>query len=457
MIVGVPRTPNIGASTNPTRSKGNDYKELGLTGLDVRLGKITDDYNVDMKSFQSRMARFDEMRRSDTAVTTIENLLSLLLRRASWSIEPGIGDTSLRGRKIAARLQQNIMDELSHSWDDFLRLSLIGPLKGIALFEMVWEEKTDGITGWRKFADRKPETINRWYFDKSGGVQGYESVGYSLDDLRKRVTVDVPIEKLLLYTWREEAGNPEGMGLLRQAWKAYNYKSAFEEFAAIRIERQALGIPILELPEMEDIKKSEREDAAEKVARLRVNEDAGMVMDASWNFRYEWPGSADVPFEGMIERQHQYILQTMLAQFVGYSQGGDRGSFGLSADASSMFLHAEVTVADWICSGFDRYAISRWMEYNYPDYYPRPRLVHGPIGMRDVGELGNLIRALFDINVLAPRGMLDMAVREAGMDGLSDEDWDWMEEQRKEREYIQTAPETAKDDAAEAQETEKKT
>ena len=430
-IIGVPRKPYIPAAANITRSAGGGYEEIGVSGLNVRQGKVYDDYNADLMTFADRMKRYDEMRRSDTAVTTIENLLSLLLRRASWETAPGIGDTSLRGKKIAERLGQNIFNEMSHSWDDFLRLALIGPLKGLALFEMVWEEKYDGIIGWRKFADRNPITIDRWYFDKSGGVQGYKSVGYSLDDMRKRVTVDVPIEKLLLYTWRKEAGNPEGIGLLRQAWKAYNYKSAFEEFAAIRIERQALGVPVLQLPDMMDIPKSERENAAQMVARLRVNEDTGLVMDASWDFRYEWPGSADVPFEGMIERQHQYILQTLLAQFVGYSQGGDKGSFGLSADASSMFLHAEVTIADWICAGFNRYAVSPWMEYNYPDHYPRPRLVHGPIGMKDVGELGNLVRAMFDMNVLAPRSKLDAAMREAGMEGITDEDWTWMEKQRK--------------------------
>jgi hypothetical protein len=433
VAVGVPRTPStdgILASADPqTRGDGN-YSEIGVSGLTVRNGKVYEDYNVDLMTLPERMSRFEEMRRSDTAVATIENLISLLIRRASWRVNPGKGDDSKRGQKIADRIQTNLMDEMSHSWDDFLRQALLGPLYGFSIFEQVWETKWDGMTGWRKFADRDRKTVDKWVFDSTGGLQGWMCKGYKLDDRSQTVNVEIPIEKTLLFTWREESGNPEGIGLLRQAWKAWSYKQAFEEFAAIRIERQALSIPVAKQPEDEDRPASELRDMAQTLARLRVNEDAGIVLPPGWELTFEWPGTADVPFEGLIERQHQYILQTMLAQFIGYSQGGDKGSFGLSADASSLFLHAIVALADWVCQCFNRYAISRWMEYNYPNHYPHPELTHGPIGMRDIGEWGNMIRALFDLQVLVPRKLLDHALQEAGMPGIDDEDWAQMEKMR---------------------------
>jgi len=431
--VGIPRIPSadgiLAAADVQTRGDGH-YAELGVSGLTVRNGKVYEDYNVDLMSLSERMARFEEMRRSDTAVATIENLLSLLIRRASWTVVPGKGDTTKRGKKIADRIQTNLMEELSHSWDDFLRQVILGPIYGFSIFEQVWETKWDGITGWRKFADRDRRTVDRWIFDSTGGLQGWVCKGYKLSDRSQMVNVEIPIEKTLLFTWREEAGNPEGIGLLRQAWKAWSYKQAFEEFAAIRIERQALSIPVAKQPEDEDRPASELRAMAQTLARLRVNEDAGIVLPPGWELTFEWPGTADVPFESHIERQHQYILQTMLAQFIGYSQGGDRGSFGLSADASSLFLHAIVAMADWVCQYFNRYAIARWMEYNFPNHYPHPELTHGPIGMRDIGEWGNMIRALFDLQVLVPRKLLDHALQEAGMPGLDDEDWAQMEKMR---------------------------
>jgi len=287
----------------------------------------------------------------------------------------------------------------------------------------VWEQKKDGIIGWRKLADRDRRTVNKWHFDDTGGIQGYQCAGYTLGNNREYVRRDIPIEKLLIYTWREESGNPEGIGVLRQAWKPYSYKSAFEEFAAMRIERQAIGIPVAKEPEDIDIKETERTEIAEQIARMRANEDMGLIIPFDWGFEMLWPGPADVPFEAHIERQHQYILQTLLAQFVGYSQGGDRGSFGLSEDASTLFLYAMAAVADWICEGFNRYAIPRWMEYNFPGHQPYPELQHGPIGNRDIGEWGNMFRSFFDVNTLAPRKQISHGLEEAGMPPLDDEDW----------------------------------
>jgi hypothetical protein len=430
------RTMIAAAVTGETGAAENDaYDERGISGLDVYRGRVSDDYNADLKDLRTRMRKYEEMRRSDTAVATVENLISLPLRKATWRVEPGRDDTSEKGVALAARIEQNLFEEMSHSWDDFLRLSLLAPLYGFTVFEQVWEEKQDGIIGWRKFADRDRGIIDRWVFDETGGVQAVKFVGYTPDDERKRVDETVEIEKLLLLTWRREAGNPEGLGLLRQAHKPVTIKAILEEMACIRLERQALGIPVAYREgewwgQPTEIDSKEEDVVLEILAGLRVNEDVGVVVPAGWKIEFIWPGPADVPFETLIERQHQYTLQTMLTQFVGFSQGGDRGSFGLSKDASSLFLYALGLLGDWIADTFNRYAIPRWMAYNAPDYRPYPRLAHGPVGLRDIGAYGNTIRALFDRNVNVPRETLDFALQEMGMPPLTDEGWGQVEKVR---------------------------
>jgi hypothetical protein len=406
--------------------------ELGVTGLDVRGGRIYDDYNFDLQALASRMARFEEMRRSDTAIAICENIISLPLRRGNWYVSPAKGDKSKAGKDLAQRIERNFMEEMSHSWDDFLRKALLAVLYGFSPFEQVWETKRDGATGWKKFAERKRSTIDRWEFDEHGGLKGFHQLGFSSGEKRALVRKYTPIERALIFTWREEAGNPEGLGILRQAWKAYNYKAAFEQFAAIRIERQAISIPVATAPEGSeyDVNSSEVAEVLAVMNRLRTGETCGLVELNGWKYRFEWPGTADVPFETMIERQHQYILQPCLAQFVGFSQGGDKGSYGQAKDASSMFLMSLGATADWICEVINRYAIPRWVAYNESSIKHLPRLQHGPIGMRDITGLANFVRALFDRNVLVPQDMLDEALQEAGFKPLSEDSKQQMEEVR---------------------------
>jgi len=450
------------ASSQTNSADGATYDERGISGLSVTMGHVYDDYNTDLQPLGTRMDRYEEVRRSDTAVTTVENLVGLPVRKASWWVAPHPKDKTKRGLKIAERIQQNLFEELTHSFDDFLRLSCLAPLYGFTLFEQVWEEKTDGIMGWRKFADRDRGIIDSWVFDSTGGVQGVKIVGFRPDNSREYVSETIGIEKMLLLTWREEAGNPEGMGLLRQAYKPATMKAMLEELAAIRIERQALGIPVA-YREAEWGGIPTEVDAAEAATiqaileGLRANEYAGVVLPAGWKIDVIWPGPADVPFETLIERQHQYTLQTMLTQFVGFSQGGDKGSFGLSKDASSLFLYCLGLLADWIADTFNRYAIPRWMELNYPDYRPLPQLMHGPVGTRDTAAFGNTMRALFDRNVNVPRKVLDFALQELGMPALDDEDWETLETIRaaqtqtaRQPEPQPAAPDKTQDDVSEA-------
>ena len=402
--------------------------ELGVTGLDVRNGRVYDDYNSDMMALSDRMARYEEMRRSDTAVATIENCISLPVRRAVWHVRPAEGDESEAGKLLAARIEKNLMWEMTHSFDDLLRSGLLAILYGFTALEICWDEKPDGRIGWKKFAERARSTIYRWEFSDEGELLGLKQRGWTSNEMREMRTVTIPAEDLLLFTWRGEIGNPEGLGLLRQAWKPYNFKRDLEEFAAIRIERQAMSIPVLTPPddrfgadagEFTDADTAEIENMLAAASRLRVGEDAGWIELRGWRIRFEWPGPADVPFDTFIERFHQQILQTALAQFVGFSQAGDKGSFGLSKDATAFFLMTMEAAADWIAFTFNHKAIPQWVAMNTNGAVEMPRLVHGPIGTRDIAAMGNFLHSLFDLNVSTPIEQIERALEETGMGGMS--------------------------------------
>jgi phage gp29-like protein len=225
------------------------------------------------------------------------------------------------------------------------------------------------------------------------------------------VTTDYATDELIVWTWRGEAGNPEGMGAFRQAYKPYTYKQTFEEFAAIRIERQACGLPMATGPEI-GYDETEEANVHEQLSNLRTAHDAGLVVPSGWTVEFLDLGGADVPFESHIERQHSAMLQTILAQFVGFGSGGDSGNNALSRDSSNFFLMSLEAIADWMCETFNRYAIPQLAGYNGAvDGEKMPKLAHGKVGVRDLDRFTRAIRNVFDSKVILPPEV-DAYVRE---------------------------------------------
>jgi len=407
-----PRAGEVAAAASSPAVAG---AETGVTGLDVRAGRIYEEYNASLATLSSRMARFEEMRRSESAFAVIEALISLPVRAAEWSVEPGDDP------ELAALIEKNITEGMTHSWDEFLRQALLAPLYGFTVHEKVFEVFPGGYLGWRKFAERGRDTIDEWEFDETGGLAGIKQVGYAPDS-GQSFDVTIPIEKLKVWTWRPDKGDPEGLGAYRQAYKPYFYKTAFEEFAAIRIERAAIGIPVAKVREDHDPNTIDRTEVIAVMRRFRTAEDCGFVEPEGWDVRIEWPGAADVPFEAHLERQTTAMLMTVLGQFVGYAQGGNTGAWSLSKDASSIFLLSAQTIAGWITEGFNRHCIDQIILANRPGFTgKKPRLAHGKVGVRDFADVASLLQSLKDPNEALPedienfvRGQLGLPDRSNG-------------------------------------------
>ncbi len=374
--------------------------EKGVTGLRAPGGRIRREYNEDLRTLPLRMTVFEEMRRSDTACAAIEMLLSLPIRAAEWYIEPG------EDAAAAKEIEDNLgigtgTGTMTMSWDEVLRQALLAPLYGFHIHEKVFEVQESGWLGWRKFAERDRTTVDQWFFDETGGMAGLKQVGYAPGSDEYRTTEFKGMDKLLVWIWRKEAGDPEGLGMFRQAYKAYVYLSAFEEFAAIRIERQACGIPTATGPEVGYTDK-EAADVLAILKRLRTGEETGLVAPDGWTFGMLDIGRADVPFEAHLERERQYILQTGGVGFVGLGQGGDTGAWALSRDLSSTFMLMLGAIGDWVEEYFNRYAIPQIVRLNKSGVKRLPQLRHGSIAVRDPRVISETLKVLFDRDLEIP-------------------------------------------------------
>src|SRR6202000_3063401 len=135
-----------------------------------------------------------------------------------------------------------------------------------------------------------PATLN--------GLQGGIFQGY-------QQWVNIPINKLLVFSFDKEAGNIEGISLLRSAYKHWYYKDTLYKIDAIQKERHGIGVPVIQMPP--GWKKADK-DLAEKIGRnLRTNEKAHIVLPPMWNILFAKLEGQPVDCLPSIEHHNQMI------------------------------------------------------------------------------------------------------------------------------------------------------
>jgi hypothetical protein len=265
--------------------------EFGVSGLNrtKNTGFVFEEWLADLSTSRAKQV-YREMRDNDAVIGSMFFALEMILRRAEWRIEPA---KTKEGQKLGQFVTE-CMDDMSHSWEDFVAECVSMFAFGFALFETVYKRRqgpdgrkaskfNDGLIGWRKLAPRAQESILYWIWDDDGGLQG--AVQLAAPDYR---TVPMPIEKLLLFRTTSLKNNPEGRSVLRNCYRSYMFKKRIEEIEGIGIERDLCGIPVLYI-DGEALTKVQMngltgQHAAEKLVRdIRLDDQMGVVLPQSFD------------------------------------------------------------------------------------------------------------------------------------------------------------------------------
>jgi hypothetical protein len=366
--------------------------EYGDTGTSMYNGMISgEEYNNDL-SGNSKFTVYDKMRKGDATVAAALKVMKLPLRSANWFIQPAGQDP--KQIEQAKFIEHNLMSAMSVTWDDFIRQSLLMLDYGVFVFEKVFTNvEYDGKTyiGWRKFAPRHPRTINQWKINDGrddGVVQ--QKIGGG--------TVEIPIDKLLIFVNEKEGDNWEGISLLRSAYKHWFFKDIFEQIDAMAFERQGLGVPFCKIPVGAQAK--DKANAMAIVKNLRANEKAYVVYPDGYEVGFlDMHGKSTRDPKSSIEYHNRQIVLNVLAQFLMLGSG-DSGSFALSKDQSGFFYDSLQAVAKNICDVVNKYAIQQLCDINWPGTTEYPELVVDDIGAIDKEKFATMINTLMGANLI---------------------------------------------------------
>lgn len=406
----------------------NDSKEIGRVGQRRYGGIFYEEFLSELRGRKGAEV-FTEMSNNDETIGAILFAIEMLVRQASWNVEPG-GSTA-KDRE-AAEFVKSCMDDMKQTWIDTISEILSFLTYGWSFHEIVYKRRMgrtkdnrtsskydDGLIGWMKLPIRSQETLYQWEYDDQDNLIGMTQMPPPDFGL-----ITIPMNKAMLFRTRSRKDNPEGRSILRTAYRSWYFKRRIQEIEGIGIERDLAGLPVITTPEGMDIWDKDDEDMnairaglEAMVKNIRRDSTEGLVLPFGYTFELtSTGGSRQFDTNSIIARYDTKISQTVLADFIQLGHESV-GSFALSSDKTNLFSMAICAFLDIICQTFNSQGIPALIDINgdhFAGVTDYPRLTHGDIEDVDLATMATFIKDMTSIGVIIPDESLEDYVRQLG-------------------------------------------
>jgi phage gp29-like protein len=253
----------------------------------------------------------------------------------------------------------------------------------------------------RKLAPRMPKTIERIEVAADGGLVSITQ--YS--SMAGKPQRDIPVNRLVSYVHDREGGNWLGRSLLRPAYKHWLIKDRLLRVDAQTIERNGMGIPVYEAAEGE----TDLAPGLKMAKAWRSGDSSGAATPHGAKLRLAAP-EGDLPQALPSIRYHdEQIGRAVLAHFL--NLGTQTGSWALGTTFADFFTLSLQTLAQQIADTVTQHVIEDWVDINFGETEPAPKLTFDEIGSRQAAT-AQAIKMLADAGILLPDRSLEEAARQ---------------------------------------------
>lgn len=411
-VVSAEHDPAVGSYVilaDRTSAEGVFSSELGYASPSPFTGWLREERVPELMG-KIGLRTYYDMKRADGTVRGALRLIKTPILAARWFVEPETD--SAVDKNIAKFVEENLFDELSVPWTRVVEDSLLMCEYGFMPFELVWSDTiSPGKLKLSKIAPRHPMDIMEWLWDRNGGVNGLimEPSNYGPDsgfqgaplDIFANQPLYIPIEKMVIFTLEQEAGDLRGISILRSAYKHYYYKDTLYKIDAIQKERHGIGIPVIKLPP--GFTTEDKRLADELGRNLRTNERAHIVVPSNWEIIFaEIKGQ---PVDCMISIQHHdmKIKSNILAPFMDESN--------VKPDSLDVYFKSTRYIANTICDTFNHFVIPKIVAANFARGNA-PKLRVRRIGeWEDMRTMSFAVRNFVGAGIIEPDDPLEKFIR----------------------------------------------
>lgn len=411
-----------------------DY-QIGTTGLRHAAGFVHEEFLSRLRG-QPGAAFYREMWDNSAVIGAVMFMIQAVLRECKWSIE---SPDDLPESKRWQEHGESCLEDMDHTWQDFISEIMSFLIFGWAWFELVFKLRKgenpddpkidsqfdDGTWGIRKIEMRSQDTLWQWGMTRGGDLRGL--IQLDTWNALGRGPVFIPLEKSLHFVTRRYKNNPEGYPLLRPVVGTYHYLKRMQETEAIGWSKDLIGMPYMTVPK-EIMLSSASADMKNLYAQLKtmiqqmqVDERYGAIFPAEKN-----PDGSDSGYKlGLlsgggrrtidtslaIQRYNVQIMQAFGADFlqVGQSSVGTRNVFEGKAN---LFLLGLTHYLDIIESTLNRSLVPKLGRLNNVPRKFWPQYRHGKLDKPDLDALGTFLQKLGQAGLLSPNKDLEGRVLE---------------------------------------------
>jgi hypothetical protein len=413
----------VAAASPPPESaiRTPPLQPLGLPGTPIFGGFLRDfgEYNAQMEGLTA-IRTYEKMRRSDAQVAATLLACELPIRAAHWDVMPA--SDAPADREIAGFVRENLFGGLeyvspsgvkvSQCWDDVLRNALLMLTFGAAAHEEIYA--VDGArVRLARLAPRLPITFYRWLTDADGETllalhqYGYRNANFE--------SVQVPTDRLAVFTFNQEGANFFGRSMLRPAYMHWYIKHQLYRIDAIAGERNGLGVPTIE--QGPDGSKEDREAAAKWVTQLAAHEKTGVSLPHGWKFSLKGVEGNVRDLYNSIQHHNIEISRTALAFFMNLGLGARAGgNRALGESQTDFFFLAVQATADHLARTLNATSVKRLIDFNWEGVRRYPTLSVSNLRARSFDQVLDALARLAQTGVVAPYPELAQYItRELGL------------------------------------------
>lgn len=392
-------------STSNYKLKEPNLTELGSSEPSPYTAFFRNEYNRDLQGLQG-LKKFDVMRKSDGVVSGLLLAIKTPVMAGRWFIKPAKKEK--KHERISEFVWDCLTQYMSISWTQLLEESMLSADFGFYILHKVWEIRKIGnkeMVVLKKLAPRHPMDVKKFKYDKHGGPKSVVFYTKIDQDSAAVKEIEIPIEDLLVITFKRESGNLSGTSILRPVYKHWYFKDQLYKIDAIQKERHGIGIPVIKLPVGFDPKKDVAE--ANQLGRnLRANERAHIILPPNWEVEFAKLQGNPVDCIKSIEHHNDMIRESALAGFTGSDSA-------TKEEDLSLFLKATRFIAQSVCDAFNLYLIPEIVKYNFDGVTEFPKLSVRQIGEQaDMRTFSYALRNMIGAGVIRPDDRLEEYVRE---------------------------------------------
>lgn len=419
------KTTNAVIGVNANEPERFKLGESGYTGLNIFNGVSVEEAKKEL-NFPYSVKTFKQMSYHGT-INSALTLYESLITKADWKIvEP---ENATAEEKRQAEFIRECMNDMDHSWLDFVKEILSMNIYGFSVHEKVYRKRylsngsdyNDGLIGWKKLPIRAQESIERFIFSDDGneviGVrQNISQVADPYNRFANRASiVNLPASKVLLFRTGRHRGDPYGKSMLRDAYLGWRYLTAIEEIEANGVAKDMVGLPVLSIPaqylsaDATPEQKAIRAYWENALRNLQMNQQSAVMLPSAYDpdtrqpmFKLELLSvDSKKSFDtGSVKEYYKnQILTSLFADLLTMGQSST-GSYALGSIKSSLVGVAVENIVKSICEIINNDLIRQTYQLNGWDVSRRCKLDYDNLETPNMEEFSKFVQRVASVGFM---------------------------------------------------------